>query len=286
MRLSRRHPRYRSLVVRAELAAAHQNGLVVGEGLIAHGRGEAFDYLLGERTTPSARRAERVAAEWLLAARHPVISVNGNVAALAAGEVAALARAVPGLGVEVNLFHRTPARARRIASLLRRAGVPHVLGVRPTARIPGLPSDRALVDRRGIYTADLCLVPLEDGDRAEALVARGVRVVSIDLNPLSRTSRAADLPIVDELTRALREISAAARRLRERPGPAKWRPFSADGARRDALREIGRRLTQAAAGRPRPVRRRGRASRPRSRGTPGRSRRTPARGFRRYRSRR
>ena len=94
MRLSRRHPRYASLLVRARLARAMRRGLVVPEGLVAHGRGEAFDYLLGERTSPSARRAERVAALWLLGARRPVVSVNGNVAALAAAEVAALQRAV------------------------------------------------------------------------------------------------------------------------------------------------------------------------------------------------
>ncbi|MGP8077408.1 MAG: phosphopantothenate/pantothenate synthetase [Thermoplasmata archaeon] len=250
MRLSRRHPRYRSLVVRAGLAAAHREGIVVSEGLIAHGRGEAFDYLLGERTTPSARRAERAAAEWLLAADRPVVSVNGNVAALAGPEVAALVRAVPGLLVEVNLFHRTPERARRIASALRRAGVRSVLGVRPTARIPGLPSDRASVDRRGILGADVCLVPLEDGDRAEALVARGVRVISIDLNPLSRTSRTASLPIVDELTRALRGIARAARQIRRRGPPPRMRPFSAERARAQALAAIGRQLTRAA-GRPR-----------------------------------
>jgi 4-phosphopantoate--beta-alanine ligase len=257
MRLSRRHPRYRSLVVRAGLAQAHRDGVVVAEGLIAYGRGEAFDYLLGERTSPSARRAERAAAEWLLAAKRPVLSVNGNVAALAAREVARLARAVPGLAVEVNLFHRTPARARRIARLLRGAGVRTVLGIRPSARISGLSSDRARVDRRGILVADVCLVPLEDGDRAEALVARGVRVISIDLNPLSRTSRAADLPIVDELTRALREIARAAiefRRGRSRP---RLRRFPAAMTRAAALRMIGRRLSRAAAGSPRPARRPG-----------------------------
>jgi 4-phosphopantoate--beta-alanine ligase len=225
---------------------------VVPEGLIAHGRGEAFDYLLGERTTPGARRAERTAAEWLLAARHPVLSVNGNVAALAAAEVAALARAIPGLSVEVNLFHRTPRRARAIATRLRRAGAPTVLGLRPTARIPGLPSDRARVDRRGIYRADVCLVPLEDGDRAEALRALGQRVISIDLNPLSRTSRVADLPIIDELTRALTEIARQARKIRRTGAQPRLRPFDAHRSRAEALRTIGRVLSRAAARGPRP----------------------------------
>jgi len=127
-RLSRRHPRYASLVTRAGLADASRAGVVVPEGLIAHGRGEAFDYFLGERTTPSARRAERTAARWLLAARRPVVSVNGNVAALAAPLLVRLAAAVPLLQVEVNLFHRTPDRARAIARRLRAAGLRGVLG--------------------------------------------------------------------------------------------------------------------------------------------------------------
>jgi 4-phosphopantoate--beta-alanine ligase len=274
MRLSPRHPRYASLRVRARLAKAHRRGLVVPEGLIAQGRGEAFDYLLGERTSAAARRAERVAAQWLLAAQRPVVSVNGNVAALAANEVAALARAVPGLAVEVNLFHRTPSRARAVARALRAAGVAKVLGVRPTATIPRLPSDRALVDRQGIYRADVCLIPLEDGDRAESLRAIGKRVISIDLNPLSRTSRAADLPIVDEVQRALRGIADAALQHRATGRPARFAPFDRRAALAEALATIAHGLSRAAAPRPTAARRR-RASRPRSRGTGGRSRRRP-----------
>jgi len=274
MRLSPRHPRYASLKVRHRLAEAHRRGLVVPEGLIAHGRGEAFDYFLGERTTPGARTAERTAAEWLLAAERPVVSVNGNVAAIAASEVAALARAVPGLQVEVNLFHRTGARARQVAAVLRAAGVTHVLGVHPTATIPNLPSDRAKVDRRGIQVADVCLVPLEDGDRAEALKSLGKRVISIDLNPLSRTSRTADLPIVDEVQRALRAIAEEAQRFRSSGRTARFRPFDRHGALADALATITRGLSRAAAPR-RTARPRLRASPRRSRGTAGRSRRTP-----------
>jgi len=273
MRLSPRHPRYASLKVRSRLAAAHRRGLVVSEGLIAQGRGEAFDYLLGERTTAGARAAERVAAEWLLAARHPVVSVNGNVAALAAREVADLARAVPGLCIEVNLFHRTARRARQVAGALRSRGVRTVLGVRPTATIPGLPSDRAKVDRRGIWTADVCLVPLEDGDRAEALRALGKRVISVDLNPLSRTSRAADLPIVDEVRRALAEIARQAVRRRALGRTVRFSPFDRRAALAAALAEIARVLNRAAVPRP-TARPRARASPRRSQGSAGRKRRT------------
>jgi 4-phosphopantoate---beta-alanine ligase len=274
MRLSPCHPRFASLKVRSTLAEAHRRGLVVPEGLIAHGRGEAFDYFLGERSTAGARRAERVAAEWLLAARHPVVSVNGNVAALAAGEVAVLQRVVPGLDVEVNLFHRTGPRARLVESTLRAAGVHRILGVRPTATIPGLPSDRAKVDRRGILDADVCLVPLEDGDRTEALRALGKRVISVDLNPLSRTSRAADLPIVDEVRRAFAEIARQAERRRKSSRRPRFTSFDRRGALSAALATIARGLKRAAARRPiSPPR--GRASPRRRRGTVGRRRRTP-----------
>jgi 4-phosphopantoate---beta-alanine ligase len=271
MRLSRRHPRYQSLRIREGLAAAARAGLVAPEGLIAHGRGEAFDYLIGERTLPSARRAERWAADWLVAARHPVVSVNGNVTALAARAVARLARAVPGLSVEVNLFHRTPARARAVGRALRAAGVRDVLGERPSARIPGLPSDRSLVDRRGIAIADVCLVPLEDGDRTAALRALGKRVISIDLNPLSRTSQTADLPIVDELSRALRHIAEDA----GRATATTVRDVDARALLAEAIRSIDARLTRAAKASARRRAPKRRASRRRARGTPGRSRRTP-----------
>ncbi len=276
MRLSPRHPRYASLRVRATLAEASRTGLVVPEGLIAHGRGEAFDYLLGERTSPSARQAERTAAEWLRAARHPVVSVNGNVAALAAPAVARLSRACPGLAVEVNLFHRSERRVQAVARALRAAGVRRVLGLRPSARIPGLPSDRALVDRQGIYTADVCLVPLEDGDRTEALRALGKRVISVDLNPLSRTSQRADLPIVDEITRALAHLAEDVTASRVTLGSGRFPPVDRRRILSEAMRTIERNLNRGAAGaRSRRSGRPGRSSRRPVPGTSGRSRRTP-----------
>ncbi len=275
MGLSPRHPRYQSLRVRATLADAHRSGLVVPEGLIAHGRGEAFDYLMGERTSPSARRAERVAASWLRSAQHPVVSVNGNVAALAAEGIARLARVRPGLGVEVNLFHRSPDRVRAVARALTAAGVHPVLGVRATGRIPRLPSDRALVDRNGILSADVCLVPLEDGDRTEALRALGKRVISIDLNPLSRTSQEADLPIVDELTRALAHLAEDLESGPQKFGSRRFPRFDRRAALGDALRIVARGLRRAAAVRSRPSERRDRSSRPRAPRSSGRSRRTP-----------
>jgi 4-phosphopantoate--beta-alanine ligase len=111
------------------------------------------------------------------------------------------------------------------------------------------------VDRAGILAADVCLVPLEDGDRTEALRRVGKRVISIDLNPLSRTSRFADLPIVDELMRALHHLAAD---LVNGPPPAvagRFRPFDSSAALRAAQATIQRRLTRAGAVPRRPSRR-------------------------------
>ncbi len=169
------HPRYRSLIARERLArcaregvvaleglAAHgrgeafdyligeREGVVALEGLAAHGRGEAFDYLIGERTTPSAAVAARTAAAMLLSARHAVISVNGNTAALAADDIAALQRA-SGADVEVNLFHRTEDRVERITRLLESHGVRVLRGT--AERLIPLSHDRALCLPGGIGDA-------------------------------------------------------------------------------------------------------------------------------------
>ncbi len=220
MRIPKSHPRYASLVRRERLVQGWRDGIVVPEGLIAQGRGEAFDYLFGEETTAPALVAEKAAAAALLAAKSAVISVNGNVAALAPREVARLAKAV-STKIEVNLFHRTESRVARIVKRLEAAGAKDVLGPRPDARIPGLDSKRALCHRAGIYSADVVLVPLEDGDRTEALVRMGKTVIAIDLNPLSRTSQKASIPIVDELNRALLNVDKFARELKADPKEAR-----------------------------------------------------------------
>jgi pantothenate synthetase (EC 6.3.2.1) len=88
------HPRRESLLVRERLVEGFREGFVAMQGLIAHGRGECFDYLIGEQTTPPALEAERAAAAALLLAERPVISVNGNAAALAPRELVELAKTV------------------------------------------------------------------------------------------------------------------------------------------------------------------------------------------------
>jgi 4-phosphopantoate---beta-alanine ligase len=236
------HPRYRSLVTRERLAGCAKKGIVSWEGLTAHGRGEAFDYLIGEKTTPGACQAERIAAALLLTARHPVISVNGNTAALAAREIADLQKA-SGAAVEVNLFHRTEERIRLIEDLLRNAGVEVFSG--EAERLLPLSHDRAWCRRNGIFSADVILVPLEDGDRCGALVAMGKTVIAVDLNPLSRTARTASLTIVDEVTRALPQITRACKELSGEECEKLVASVDNDYLLSEAIREMTARLSHA-----------------------------------------
>lgn len=206
------HPRYESLLTRHRIEAGVDLGITSRQGLIAQGRGEAFDYLLGEKTIGSADEAERVAATHLLRADHPVLSVNGNVAALAPGEIVELAEAT-GADIEVNLFNRTEERIERIIEHLREHGASEVKGNTADGRIPGLDHERAKVDADGIGSADVVLVPLEDGDRAEALAAMGKTELVVDLNPMSRSAQSAAVPVVDNLIRALPNMTKHARAL-------------------------------------------------------------------------
>jgi 4-phosphopantoate--beta-alanine ligase len=236
------HPRYASLVTRHRIEEGVDRGITSRQGLIAQGRGEAFDYLLGEETIPSADEAARAAAAHLLLADHPVISVNGNVAALVPGETVELAEAV-GADIEVNLFNRTPERMEAIAEYLREHGAEEVKGLAADARIPGLDHERAKVDADGIYDADVVVVPLEDGDRAEALAAMGKTEVVVDLNPLSRSAQAAAVPIVDNIIRALPNVTAHARELADASREeleaivAEFDPDAARAAAERAVRE-------------------------------------------------
>jgi 4-phosphopantoate--beta-alanine ligase len=204
--IPKNHPRYLSLVTREKIKQAMIDGLVHETGLIAHGRGEAFDYLIGEKTIPSASKAEKVAAARLICAKKPVISVNGNVVALVAKDVIELADIIPAI-IEVNLFHRSKFRVDKLINELKKYGAKKVYGATADAHIPSLDSNRGLCDKEGIFTADVVLVPLEDGDRCEALNKMGKTVITIDLNPLSRTARTADITIVDNVIRAIPNIS-------------------------------------------------------------------------------
>ena len=211
------HPRRESLLSRQKLVDAASKGMLAESALIAHGRGEAFDYLLGEKTCDSARLAIMETAYRLLNSEKCVISVNGNTVALAGPQLIACA-AVLGCPIEVNIYYRTPKRMEVLLSTLmeqqqlalnlypqikNKITDVKILGGNPDGRIPNLEGPRAKCHSDGILSADTILVPLEDGDRCEALIAMGKTVCVIDLNPLSRTAQMATVTIVDELTRCV-----------------------------------------------------------------------------------
>jgi len=208
--VSEEHPRYASLMLRNKLVDGYERGIASTHGLIAHGRGEAFDYLLGEQTSGSARNATKVACAHLLTANYPVLSVNGNTATLVPGEIAEL-HAITGIPVEINLFHPSAQRTKRIADHLRACGVANVLTGFDFIKLAHIASDRANVHKNGIFQADVVFIPLEDGDRAQALTKLGKTVLTVDLNPLSRTAIASTVTIVDEVTRALKNLVSFAK---------------------------------------------------------------------------
>jgi 4-phosphopantoate--beta-alanine ligase len=216
-KISESHPRYLSLVTREKISLAMKKGVVHETGLIAHGRGEAFDYLIGEKTTPYAENTAKIAAAALLAAKDPVISVNGNVVVLVADECISLANVIPAK-LEVNLFHRTDGRMDKLVKELKKRGARKVYGKKVDARIPGLDHDRGLCDKAGIFSADVVLVPLEDGDRCQALKNMRKTVIAIDLNPLSRTAKTANITIVDNIVRAIPNIEKWVRKLKNKDG--------------------------------------------------------------------
>jgi 4-phosphopantoate--beta-alanine ligase len=112
------------------------------------------------------------------------------------------------------LFYYDERRKKSIAKSLKKAGAKQVLGTNPKSyrRISGLGSSRRIVDRDGIFTGDVILVPLEDGDRTAALKRAGKTVITFDLNPLSRTSQTADITIVDNIVRGMKLLVLACKK--------------------------------------------------------------------------
>jgi 4-phosphopantoate---beta-alanine ligase len=198
------HPRASSLIIREKLVDGFKNGIVVPHGLIAHGRGEAFDYLLGERTTKYAYEAEKAAVCLLLLSKKSIISVNGNTAALCPRDLVTLSN-VTKSRIEVNLFHKSVARSNAIARILKKEDAFDVLGLDDKSKmtIKDISSNRKYVDKNGIMNSDTIFVALEDGDRTESLVKMGKKVISVDLNPLSRTAIASNITIVDNIVRVI-----------------------------------------------------------------------------------
>lgn len=207
------HPRYVSLNYRHKIIEGMKNLVVAEAGLIAHGRGECFDYILGEKTPETAINALRAGVAALMLAKTPVISVNGNVAALVPDELVSLSK-ILNIPLEINLFYRKEGRIEAIKKVLEDAGATDIRGIDENSmtELDGLESNRRKVDL--IAEADVVLVPLEDGDRTEALKKLHKKVIAIDLNPLSRTAIWADITIVDNIIRALPTMIEIAKELK------------------------------------------------------------------------
>ena len=242
MKIPKSHPRFVSLNIREKIVEGYNNGLVAKEGLLAHGRGEAFDYLIGEKTTKSARAAINAAAVALLSAKNSVISVNGNIAALCPKEITQLAK-ITKSKIEVNLFYYNEDRKKKIVRHLKNAGAKQVLGTNHMSnrRIIGIDSPRRIVDKDGIFAADVVLVPLEDGDRTQALKRAGKTVITFDLNTLSRTAQTADITIVDNVIRGMRLLISVCRKTR-----TKKVSFNNKKALAEAISEIKNNLKRRA----------------------------------------
>ncbi|MFW9876364.1 MAG: phosphopantothenate/pantothenate synthetase [Candidatus Thorarchaeota archaeon] len=207
------HPRYKSLKYRHRIIEGMKNLVVAEAGLIAHGRGECFDYILGEKTSITAKKAIKAATAAILLAKNPVISVNGNVAALVPKELVSLSKILQA-PLEINLFYQKEGRINAIKNVLQKAGAKEIYGVdqEKMIELKGLESNRRKVEL--IANADLVMVPLEDGDRTEALKKLNKKIIAIDLNPLSRTSLWADITIIDNIVRVIPEMIKSAKELK------------------------------------------------------------------------
>ena len=247
------HPRYLSLALRDTIVAGVEQGITSIHGLIAHGRGEAFDYLIGEATQPFATEAIHAAAAMLRLAKHPVISVNGNVAALAPEALIELGQ-ILNAPLEVNIFHTETGREERIREHLLKhkarletspasvgmEGVPDILMPTTEAQLSYIDSNRKFVHPDGIFKADVVFVPLEDGDRCEALRKMGKDVVTVDLNPMSRTAKQASITIVDNVVRALPLLCTEIRNFSTPTAPDVLERYSNEAVLQKALQHISR----------------------------------------------
>lgn len=211
--LNKDHPRYESLLYRQKIVDAHKNGILADSGMIAHGRGETFDYLIGEKTTANSLNTIDIASCYFLTRKRSVLSVNGNTTALVAEDIAELSSLLD-IPVEINLYYRTPERIRNIERVYKNLGVKELLGTDDDDFIdtPDLNGPRSPVSIDGISKADLVFIPLEDGDRAEKLAALKKDIVNVDLNPLSRTAVTSTVTIVDNIVRVMPLLIDAVRR--------------------------------------------------------------------------
>ncbi len=248
--IPKNHPRYVSLTVRDAIISGMHQKIVAEAGLIAHGRGEAFDYILGENTPKFALKQEEFAVLYLLSASKPIISVNGNVAALCPKEIVDLSN-ILNAPLEINLFYRSKEREQAIKKKLIDAGAGLILGLEPEYQetIAEISHLRRIVDSRGIAISDCVFVPLEDGDRTQALRRMNKSVVTVDLNPISRTSLTANVSITNNIIRAVPEMIKYAEEFVQLPKnqlKERLKHYSNEKLLQDALKFMSERLNTLA----------------------------------------
>ncbi|MEK6947297.1 MAG: phosphopantothenate/pantothenate synthetase family protein, partial [Nanoarchaeota archaeon] len=117
--------------------------------------------------------------------------------------------------LEINIFHSSKKRELKIKKHLEKHGAKNILLPDNHHKIKFLDSNRKYVNPNGIMKADAVFVPLEDGDRTEALIKNGKRVITVDLNPLSRTAQKAIITIVDNIIRAMPVLILAIKKLKK-----------------------------------------------------------------------
>ena len=243
------HPRHESLYYREKLEEALDEGILAKAGLIAHGRGEALDYILGEKTIEPADKALDAMAASFIVAEDPVISVNGNVTALVPKEITELSK-VANAKIEVNLFYKTEERVNKIKQKFKQKDPDIKLyGLQNNEKlknIPNLDSKRGKVDPNGIWKADMVFVPLEDGDRTEALLDMGKKIITIDLNPLSRTGRKANITVVDNIVRSIPKLTKKIEQMNEKEAKKILKKYDNEKVLSEVLSHMSNRLQDLA----------------------------------------
>ncbi|MEM3306155.1 MAG: phosphopantothenate/pantothenate synthetase family protein, partial [Saccharolobus sp.] len=97
------------------------------------------------------------------------------------------------------------------------------------------------------YIADVVLLGLEDGDRTQALVNMGKKVIAIDLNPLSRTSLSATITIVDNIIRTMPKLVQKVKELKSKDREELERiikSYDNKSVLREAMKFMSERLAQ------------------------------------------
>ena len=142
--------------------------------------------------------------------------------------------------LEVNIFHTETGREQKIREYLLKHGAPDVLMPTTEAQLSYIDSNRKFVHPDGIFKADVVFVPLEDGDRCEALRKMGKAVVTVDLNPMSRTAKQASITIVDNVVRALPLLCEEIRNFSDPLAQEILERYSNEVLLQEALRHISR----------------------------------------------